>query len=175
MEILSLIALVLFSLLGYSIGVVIKAGKSVVAKPNVIDLLFISFIWIAAVLSGLLLLPNKWTAITLWLLVSTVIGYAAAWPRRFPQEKGVLTSAESQVHHMGLLQRGWRGWSQFARRLGAFQSRIWLSIFFFIFVTPLALISKGFSDPLHTKNSSGSSWLPKSENNGTLDQFRKQF
>jgi len=60
--------------------------------------------------------------------------------------------------------------------MGSFQSRIILSLFFFIFVTPFALAVKIFSDPLNIKHQTTKPhWLTKKEINADLEQSRRQF
>lgn len=45
MELISFIALILLSLVGYCAGAVSKAGKYVELKPQIIDLMLVTVIW----------------------------------------------------------------------------------------------------------------------------------
>ena len=46
------------------------------------------------------------------------------------------------------------GWLVLARKIGQFQSRIILTVFYFVFVTPFGLGVRFFADPLHIKRRS---------------------
>ena len=54
-----------------------------------------------------------------------------------------------------------------------------MSFFFFIIVTPFALLVKVFSDPLRIKRPSGQNhdtcWLPKKPVNSDGSEYRRQF
>ena len=87
MEIISFVVLILLSLVGYSIGAVGKAGKSVQLKPQVIDLILISCIWTGAILSRIALDLNKWFVVLVWIMLSILIAITAVWRRKLPKEK----------------------------------------------------------------------------------------
>jgi hypothetical protein len=61
--------------------------------------------------------------------------------------------------------------------MGGYQSRILLSFFFFLVVSPFAVAVKLFSDPLgiRYRSSSSSHWLQKKEVKADLEALRKQF
>ena len=95
--------------------------------------------------------------------------------RKLTEEK---SSSNKEVEKVptNLLKNLWQSWKNFSKRMGSFQSRIMLSLFFFIFVSPFALAVKIFSDPLKIKHkSSKSHWLPKKEIKYDLEQYRRQF
>ncbi len=50
-----------------------------------------------------------------------------------------------------MLSRFWKQWKLIAHKIGNFQSRILLNIFYFIILMPFGLGVKLFSDPLHLK------------------------
>jgi len=61
-------------------------------------------------------------------------------------------------------------------RMGSFQSRMVLSLFFFIITTPFSLITKIFADPLKLKEKKiGSLWVSKQETSADLEEFKRQF
>lgn len=174
MEVLSYIIILLLSLIGYSAGVTGKAGKSVVAQPQVVDLALILIIWALAIYLRLTTDLNRWFYVIIWLAIGIIVGIAAAWPRKFPQEKKISKDLKSIKRR--LLGRLWQSWSGFAKRLGDFQNRIILSLFFFTLVVPIALAVRSFSDPLHIKQyRQTSNWFPKPEVETKPEQFRRQF
>ena len=64
-----------------------------------------------------------------------------------------------------------KSWKNFSNRIGSFQNRIILSLFFFIFVSPSALAVKISFDPLKIKHqNSKSHGLPKKEIKIDLEQ-----
>jgi hypothetical protein len=70
----------------------------------------------------------------------------------------------------------WKQWKNFSLRMGSFQSRIVLSLFFLVFVFPFALITKIFIDPLKLKEKKYASfWDPKQEAHRDIDEYRRQF
>ena len=175
METVSYIVLILLSLVGYSAGAVGKAGKSVQLKPKVIDLILISVIWAGAIYSRTVLDFNKWLVILAWVILSSLIGILSIWPRKLPEQKAS-SNKEAKETTANLLHKLWQRWGNFSRRMGNFQSRIVLSLFFFIVVSPFALAVKTFSDPLRIRYRSDESyWLIKMKTRGDLEKFRRQF
>jgi len=175
MEVFSYIVLLLLSLFGYSAGGVGKAGKSIQLKPQIIDLVLVSVIWAVAIYSRVVLDFNKWLMILAWVIISISMGIVAVWPRRLSEEKipGKKLTKETPRN---VLRRLWQGWASFSKRAGDFQSRVLLSVFFFILVSPFALAVKIFSDPLRIKyRSKDSLWSPKPKTKVDLEQFRRQF
>lgn len=176
METISFIILILLSLVGYCYGAVAKGGKSVELKPRIIDLILVVLIWGGAIYSRISLALNKWFLILLWLVLSIIIGILATWPRKLPKENILKKSEELQKNPKNLFLRLWQKWKNFSRRMGSFQSRIILSLFFFIFVSPFALAVKTLSDPLRIKHpSSGTHWLSKEDTKADFDYFKRQF
>jgi len=75
-----------------------------------------------------------------------------------------------------MLKRLWNWWKPIAEKIGNFQARIILSVFYFIFVTPIALGVKLFSDPLRMKKiNQGSWWIPREEREDSIEGAEKQF
>jgi hypothetical protein len=186
MEALSYIVLILLSLVGYSGGTVGRAGKSTEIKPTLLDLLLVALIWGAAITSRSLLDLNKWLMILIWVVLSSLTAFIAASFRRKPQTSSPQASSTttppsskpSPSSSSSLPQRLYHRWSAFSRRMGSFQSRILLSLFYFLIVTPFALAVKIFSDPLRlARHITPSHWQskPASKTPQTLDDYRRQF
>lgn len=175
MEIISYIVLILLSLVGYSAGAVSKAGKFAEIKPQILDLILILAIWTGALYSKTILYLNKWLLILIWVFLSIVIGMLGTIPRKFPREKS-LRKEESEAPLKNPIKRLWEIWKNFSNRMGNFQTRIILSLFFFLLVSPFAFIVKVSSDPLRIKRRGIKSfWLPKKEIKIDLEQYRRQF
>jgi len=180
MEVISYIVLLLLSLLGYSVGAAIKAGKSADLKPRIADVVLIPVIWAAAVYSRLALDWNKWLMILIWLALGIFIGVIAVWPPKTSHKatscEKALTGAKSVDSPRNLFKRLWNKFKNFMNKAGSFQSRIVLSLFYFIVVTPIALALKISSDPMKIKSEDNDShWLSKAKIENNLEQFRKQF
>jgi hypothetical protein len=178
MEIFSFIILILFSLVGYSAGAAAKAGKTADLKPQLIDLILILFIWAGAIYARLSFSLNKWLLILLCVIASFIVGFVIISFRKLPKIKRPISNKPPEKSQP-YLKKIWNHWKIFSLIMGSFQSRIFLSFFFFIFVTPIALGVKAFSDPLRIKpkssKSSSSHWLPKKEIKIDQDQYRRQF
>ena len=179
MEVFSFIVLILLSLVGYSAGAVSKAGKSVQLKPHIADLILICVIWAGAISSRIIFGLDKWLVILVWLILSSLIAVLAVWPRKLLEEKleeKILHSRELRETAKTPLQRLWQRWLDFSNRMGNFQSRIVLSLFFFILVSPFALGVKILSDPLGIKYPTDEShWGPMVRTENNLKRFRRQY
>jgi len=72
--------------------------------------------------------------------------------------------------------RFWQGWKRVAKRVGQFQARILMAIFYFTIFVPFALAIRWGSDPLAIKSGTRGGWQPLPPVEGSpLDQARKQF
>ena len=178
MNILSFIVLILLSLVGYSSGAVLKGGKASEIKPRIFDLLIILAIWSGALYSRLTFSINKWLLIAIWLGISFVFGIVIGSFRKIENKKKSESPATAPSPDRPL-KRLWKKWQGFSLRMGTFQSRVLLSFFYFIFLTPISLIVKLVSDPLNIKHrnqgASGSFWLKKEAISSKIADFRRQF
>ena len=69
----------------------------------------------------------------------------------------------------------WSRWKALAARIGNFQARVMLTLFYFVLVTPLGLIVRYLSDPLQLKPRHGPSfWRDKTLPPPTLEEARRQ-
>jgi len=177
METLSFIFLILLSLVGYSGGVAAKAGKYADLKPQIVDLIIMLVVWTGAIFSRITFELNKWILILIWVVLSAAIGVITLLFRKLPKEKGS-NNKELEEVQKNPIKKLLHTWKNFSKRMGSFQSRIILSLFFFIFVSPFALTVKifSFSDPLNIKHQTTKShWLTKKEIKNDLEQYRRQF
>lgn len=178
MNILSFIVLILLSLVGYSSGAVLKGGKASEIRPRIFDLVVILAIWSGAIYSRLTFSINKWLLVAIWLGSSFAFGIILV-PFRKTEKRKKSESPGTILSQDRPLKRLWKIWQGFSRRMGVFQSRVLLSFFYFIFLTPISLIIKLTSDPLNIKHrsqgASGSFWLTKEAISSEIADFRRQF
>ena len=176
MEALSYIVLVLLSLVGYSGGATGRAGKNTDLKPGGLDLILVALVWTAAIYSRLMMDFNKWLMILVWVGISVFVGIVAVTLRRLPR---VVPSEQEEAEGVvsGFFKKLWHRWKDFSKRMGSFQSRVLLSLFFFILVSPAALLIKVLGDPLRIKKikAAESYWMAKTESPTELDDYRRQF
>lgn len=70
------------------------------------------------------------------------------------------------------LKRLWEGWKEIASYIGDFQSRLILTVFYFVVLTPFGLLTRCFVKPLNPRHSG---WLPREVRAATLEAGRLQF
>ena len=74
-------------------------------------------------------------------------------------------------------KRLWKWWVPRAHRIGNFQARLILTIFYFTMFMPLAILVRLFTDPLRIKPKTEKGWIDR--NNEPVDDLlaraRKQF
>ncbi len=76
---------------------------------------------------------------------------------------------------MHLLKRFWAWWLRTAEVIGNFQSRVVLSLFYFVLVLPFGLAVRLFADPLRIRGRRQTAWTDFSDRAGTVEEGRKQF
>jgi len=75
-----------------------------------------------------------------------------------------------------MLKRLWNWWKPIAEKIGNFQARIILTVFYFFFVTPIALGVKLLSDPLKMKETNQTSWwAPREARGNSVEEAERQF
>jgi len=58
-------------------------------------------------------------------------------------------------------QRLWNAWKAFGHKMGMFQTRVLLTVFYFVIVAPFACGVRLFQDPLRVRPRGTSNWVPK--------------
>jgi len=72
-----------------------------------------------------------------------------------------------------MMRKIWEAWKKIAKKIGEFNSRVILTVFYFIFITPISIPIK-FKDPLAIKNKK-QGWIPKQTPEGTaMDRALRQ-
>lgn len=72
--------------------------------------------------------------------------------------------------------RLWTLWKGLARKIGNFQARIILTVFYFTVAAPFGLGARWFSDPLKVKAQAGCAvWNIREDRGSDLADLRRQF
>jgi hypothetical protein len=71
------------------------------------------------------------------------------------------------------LRRLWETWKRFGRKIGDFQARALLTIFYFVILAPFAVVVRCTADPLGLKRGGG--WQPVTRTANPLERARRQF
>ena len=72
-------------------------------------------------------------------------------------------------------RRAWTRWMKIAQVIGDFQSRVVLSLFYFVIVLPFGLVIRLFGDPLKIRKDRGSSWTDFDARATTVEKAKRQF
>jgi hypothetical protein len=68
----------------------------------------------------------------------------------------------------------WDWWKRVARRIGDFQARVLLTVFYYVILGPFALVLRR-SDPLGIGRDAAPGWRPREAARGSIaDQARRQ-
>jgi hypothetical protein len=172
----SYIILILLCLFGYSFGVTIRAAKSGELKPHKNDLIMMATIWVVAVYLMWAGTPywNKWFLILVMFVFSVMEASIVFEPKKIVHSEvaDIVTK-----RHRTIWGRLWNKVKGFMNRIGSFQGRMILSLFFFIMVMPIALLVKWLADPLWIKKHKDrdSNWFIKPKLLINSEWFRRQF
>ena len=72
-----------------------------------------------------------------------------------------------------VLRRLWQGWKRIGRKVGDFQARVLLTVFYFVMLAPFAVIVRWKADPLGLKRTGG--WHPVTPGAAPAERARRQF
>jgi hypothetical protein len=72
-----------------------------------------------------------------------------------------------------LVRRLWEGWKRVGRKIGDFQARVLLTLFYFVILAPFALVVRGTADPLALRRGGG--WHPVAPAGDPRERARRQF
>lgn len=77
-----------------------------------------------------------------------------------------------------VLSNIWAGWKRVAHAIGRFQTRLLISLFYVLVISPLGLIMRLFGwDPLEVRRSKArrdTNWKPAASEEPNLDTMRRQ-
>jgi hypothetical protein len=74
---------------------------------------------------------------------------------------------------LDMLKRVWEAWKKIAQKIGNFQARVLLTVFYGVIVLPFGLAARLFADPLHIKKKP-TEWLQHPDEAYDLEWARKQ-
>ena len=72
-----------------------------------------------------------------------------------------------------VLRRLWEGWKRVGRKIGDFQARVLLTLFYFVILAPFAVVVRWRADPLGLKRGGG--WHPVVHAGASPERARRQF
>jgi hypothetical protein len=70
--------------------------------------------------------------------------------------------------YLEVFWRLWERWKRIARRIGDFQARILLIVFYFVVLAPFALVVRWTTDPMAIKPKTQRGWRNRREERGSL-------
>ena len=77
---------------------------------------------------------------------------------------------------MKLFKTFWEKWKAFGHKVGNFQARLILTIFYFVVISPFAAVVKYGARPLRLKLLRASNWVPnEAKGEDIMVQARRQF
>jgi len=75
----------------------------------------------------------------------------------------------------GIFRRAWEGWKKFAHVIGVFNTRVIMSLLYFVIILPFGLIFRQVSDPLQLSEPKESNWVPLPQQPHDINTARQQF
>lgn len=75
---------------------------------------------------------------------------------------------------MKLLSNIWNGYKSFARKIGIFQSKVILTVFYLL-LTPFGLFFAFFKDDLKIKKILPTSWIKKDKQAESMEDLLRQY
>lgn len=76
---------------------------------------------------------------------------------------------------MEIIKTLWKLWKKIAHKIGVFQSRLILTIFYFTILLPAGIVFTLFKDALRIKTKRQSGWVAKAKQSETLEELRNQY
>ncbi len=81
-----------------------------------------------------------------------------------------------RVEKTSAVRRLWERWKRVGKRIGDFQARVLLSIFYYTVFSPFAIAVRWVSDPLAIKDSAPRGWqLKREEEASPTERATRQF
>ncbi|HKD68837.1 MAG TPA: hypothetical protein VKB84_18480 [Candidatus Binataceae bacterium] len=90
--------------------------------------------------------------------VGSIQGSATSLDRPAPSSPVYAGKVAPPAKKQNKLWELWAAWKKIARKIGDFQARILLTIFYFVLLAPFALVVRRTSDPLAIKPGAQRGW-----------------
>lgn len=75
-----------------------------------------------------------------------------------------------------MIEKLWYKWKEIAVKIAVFQSKVILTVLYFVLIGPVAIIVRLTGDPLKLKNTQSSTrWESRGEENFLPETLKKQF
>jgi hypothetical protein len=169
-ELISILALPLVALAGYSAGAVFS-GRGKAVAPRAVDLVAVVAVWAFALVSRGLL--GRWPAIAAGAAAGALVGGILTAVRR-PRYPALYRRTSGR--DTGALRRAWEAWGRFAAAMGSYQTRVWLGLLFLTAFAPFALLARLSGDRLRLRPPlKGSVWSDWGRADRELDYGERQF
>jgi len=172
---LAALAVLLLSLVGYSLGAVLRFGKKPSRKPSAWDIGLVLLMWAGVIASRIALPVNKWLMLAVWIGAGLVLGFISSLLLGYSKGEAQAAALARTVGPSDAPRKAFRAWRDLSAKLGTFQGQIFLGLLFLVVFAPVSLAVKIFSDPLHIKKAgTDTHWFPKEKVEPTLENFRRQ-
>jgi hypothetical protein len=77
---------------------------------------------------------------------------------------------------VGSVRQLWERWKRVARKIGDFQARALMTVFYFAILGPVAVVTRWRIDPLAIKATTRRGWIATEKREGLpMDHARRQF
>jgi general stress protein CsbA len=165
-----IVVLILLTIAGYSFGAV-TAGKRKIIVPKLLDIVLMVVLLGAALITRKML--NQWLVKIMWVVISFVFGLLVTLLRlkNVADVEGFTVS--ENIHP---LKRFWKGWKRFGKRMANYQSRVFITLFYFVFFGPFSVIMRTFNNPMKSPAPDALSlWIPRENPEQDLPSLRNQF
>ena len=174
MQFLALLAALLLSLVGYSLGVVLRSGKAGARKPLALDILLVAVMWAGIIYARSHVAFSKWILLGIGIAAGFLLGWIVTAVKGYSEAES--QSAVEPVHAKAPhAYKRFKAFREVSYKIGTFQSLIFFGLLYLVVFAPIALIVKLVSDPLKMKGlGRGSNWLPKADIAADIKLFKKQ-
>lgn len=174
MKFLAILATLLLSLVGYSVGVVLKSGKPGVRKPANLDLAIIFLIWTGIVLSSARTSLAKGLLLAVWVGAGFLVGGLVTAVKR-PVADGQASAVEPKLEPERAPRKRFRAWRVWTAKIGSFQSQIILGFLFLVVFAPVGVTVRLFGGRRRPGSGDGEShWTSKASRPADIELFKRQ-
>jgi len=170
MGFLSVIAQILLTIVGYSLGA-LAAGKRKVVIPALVDIAALT-----AIVAAVYAIPHGLSG---WIVKITGIaaGFGLGLLLTLMRRRGFPEADTAQVAAAaGTLKRIRVGMQAFGMRMGNYTSRVMLAVFYLVLIGPFAILTRLLKNPIKTTGKQGSAvWRKREKTDSDIQSLSSQF